>query len=713
MSFTDVMYGPLGQVNNNFQANLAGNAAAMQAQQGQAANIANQGAINQAALNNAYGPQGFGGQTAYYAGQGAAYGRAVPGEIYGGGGQMGSVFDTGAAPFNDYGLNGTFNTATGNVGQSPGMAPGFGGFNNLATPQNPISWYVNGGYDPFNPATYGGSAQQNLGTGYPGMNMPQGTSSGGYDPQWGGTSSYPQGQQSSAPSSLLYGSSGTNFDTAGYFEANPDALEAYRSGSWGISDPTQFAEAHFLAAHNNEGSWRSGWAPSNNPDFNAAGYYEANPDALNAFASSGFKDPTAFAEQHFRDAHNAEGGYRTGWAPSGSNVGFDAAEYYLANPDALQAFMGSNYRDPTAFAEQHFLDAHKAEGGWRSGWAPDNPNFNAAGYYEANPDALNAFASSGYKDPTAFAEQHLLAAHNNPAEGGAWRTGWAPSNPDFDVQGYFAANPDALQAYGEGSWGINDPTRFAEAHLAAAHANPAEGGGYRGGWMASSDPSFDTEGWFGAHPEAYQSYFDKSNPYTNPTAYAEMNSPSNDYSTFQKGPSYNWQASIPAGRSDPATINAIYRAAGTTGLSPAALAAMMNMESTWDPKSSMLGNYGLPQLSANMWGDYGGNFGGMDFNTFKGATGDRQIDAYADWLMKSNNLNKGGIDVASQTDPVMQAALLQAIQFGGNAMDWRNALAGGNMNVPVTKSPQAGDLGTTSINDMYGAYDKMMNAWHR
>ena len=29
MSFSDVMYGPLGQVNNMFQANLAGNAAAM------------------------------------------------------------------------------------------------------------------------------------------------------------------------------------------------------------------------------------------------------------------------------------------------------------------------------------------------------------------------------------------------------------------------------------------------------------------------------------------------------------------------------------------------------------------------------------------------------------------------------------------------------------------------------------------------------------
>ena len=189
-------------------------------------------------------------------------------------------------------------------------------------------------------------------------------------------------------------------------------------------------------------------------------------------------------------------------------------------------------------------------------------------------------------------------------------------------------------------------------------------------------------------------------------------SPANNYNTFQQG-GPQWAASIPKGRDDPAVINAIYKAAGTTGLSPAALAAVMNMESTWDPKSSMLGNYGLPQLSANMWGDYGGNFGDMDSNTFKNTYAGRQIDAYADWLLRSGNLNKAGIDVVSQSDPIMQAAILQGIQFGGNALGWRNALAGGNMNVPVTTSPQAGDLKSTSISDMYDAYSKMMEPWFR
>lgn len=54
-----------------------------------------------------YGPRGFGGDTAHYAGVGAAYGRATggfkPAAPAGGGG---SVFDTGAAPFRDFGLPG-------------------------------------------------------------------------------------------------------------------------------------------------------------------------------------------------------------------------------------------------------------------------------------------------------------------------------------------------------------------------------------------------------------------------------------------------------------------------------------------------------------------------------------------------------------------------------------------------------------------------------
>ena len=185
MSFSDVMYGPLGQVNNMFQANLAGNAAAAQGQAGQAANIANQGAINQAALNNAYGPQGFGGATAANAYAGAAAGRETGG--FGGYGSANAdpftpVSDPGglaltpgggvdpnnagniaiwnqimggggAQPFNDYG--GGANAG----GFSP--SPNYPGGNN----PSPMDQYNNGGYNPYSPQSYAPSSQGNVGGG--------------------------------------------------------------------------------------------------------------------------------------------------------------------------------------------------------------------------------------------------------------------------------------------------------------------------------------------------------------------------------------------------------------------------------------------------------------------------------------------------------------------------------------------------------------------
>ena len=52
MSWTDVMYGPLGQANNFNQANLAQNAAAMGQQGNYYGQIAGLGGQDQAALNN-------------------------------------------------------------------------------------------------------------------------------------------------------------------------------------------------------------------------------------------------------------------------------------------------------------------------------------------------------------------------------------------------------------------------------------------------------------------------------------------------------------------------------------------------------------------------------------------------------------------------------------------------------------------------------------
>jgi hypothetical protein len=73
-----------------------------------------------------------------------------------------------------YYWSGTFwgaNNGTG-IGQGAGMAPGMGGFNNPGVPTSPQQWYGNGGYNPYDPQTYGGSAQQNLGWGQPNVSTP-------------------------------------------------------------------------------------------------------------------------------------------------------------------------------------------------------------------------------------------------------------------------------------------------------------------------------------------------------------------------------------------------------------------------------------------------------------------------------------------------------------------------------------------------------------
>ena len=62
MSFTDVMYGNLVQVNNQFQNNLGQNAAMNQGQQAAMAQQQQAAAAQQAQLAALYGAQGFGGQ---------------------------------------------------------------------------------------------------------------------------------------------------------------------------------------------------------------------------------------------------------------------------------------------------------------------------------------------------------------------------------------------------------------------------------------------------------------------------------------------------------------------------------------------------------------------------------------------------------------------------------------------------------------------------
>jgi hypothetical protein len=395
-----------------------------------------------------------------------------------------------------------------------------------------------------------------------------------------------------------------------------------------------------------------------------SGGYQGNaiPDPIRAPVQGG-PDIGSFW-QGIRDLAGADPKYQ-GRAPydggsGGGGIGSDAvgapnqpdlvAEYYR--------LMGGGGSQPNPYYwSGNFFGANNGSGiGQGEGMAPGMGGFN-------NPAVPTSpqqwYGAGGYNpyDPQTYggsALQNLGTGQPNVSTPGVFGTGTSPWTPSYLSGG--GLNP-------------NDPGNIAEYYRLMG------GGGGGATDFSSQSRSGGLEG--------------------------------TNYNTFQGG-SPQWANSIPG--NDPNMQNAIYRAAGNTGLYPSALAGVMYEESGWNPSSAMKGNYGVPQMSANMWGDspFNGQMAGQNFQQFRDGSGPNQIDAYADWLNRSGNLYKGGIDVPAQSDPVMQAALLQGIQFGGNAMNWRNALAGGNMNVPVTTSPQAQNLGTTSIDDMYNAYSNMM-----
>ena len=482
------------------------------------------------------------------------------------------------------------------------------------------------------------------------------------------------------------GFGGPDFNEQNYLANNPDV---YKAGM----DPT----AHWLQFGSQEGR-KGGWGE--NP-FNTSNYLANNPDVFKAGA-----DPI----QHWLQYGQQEG-RQGGW---GENP-FNAQAYSQHNPDVAAAGM-----DPMA----HWMQFGQQEGR-QGGWG--NDTFNPQEYLlqnrdvaAAGADPLQHWMNFGYKEGREAAFGGTEASDwdsyfNTATQGG----GGANTGRDALAAEYYLGNQDVFNAAKASN---QDPTQFAFDHFLNYGQN--EG---RSLFDANdnSDPYFDTVGYFSAHPEAYKAFLSADNQYTDPTAFAEMSnyqSPSNDYNTFQKGPSYNWQSSMPQGRNDPRVINAIYKSAGETGLHPAVIAAILNMESVWNPTNRTGEQYGLAQMSGDMWGDnpFNGTMGGVDFNTYKNDTvGDKQIGAYTDWLIRGNKLNRNGIDVASVDDPVMQAAMLQAIQFAGNSADWRTALAQGNMDTYVTtKHPQAKELrpggeAYPTINSMYNAYDRILGGWMR
>jgi hypothetical protein len=201
-------------------------------------------------------------------------------------------------------------------------------------------------------------------------------------------------------------------------------------------------------------------------------------------------------------------------------------------------------------------------------------------------------------------------------------------------------------------------------------------------------------------------------------------SPSNDYNTFQQQSFLPpWQAAIPPGRNSPDVVDAVNNLAARLGIDPSAAAAMIQMEThnnpsdLWSPRANTPGSqyYGMTQMGPDTFRDAGGTLDGLTWDQYQNATAPQQIATYAPWLehyarTSPNNaasLILGGI---GSLPPEMQAAIMQATQFGGNAKDWVAALGQGNMSMPVSRG-QAGELGNASIGAMNDAFAKMMAKW--
>ena len=234
----------------------------------------------QATINNLYGPQGFGGQTAHYAGLGAAYGRATGG--FGTPGSnpgwqdpqppsepappapdpwAGSGFDPIQYLYDNpdvmravtgdpssfayqharqFGMpegrldESVFNVGANAVPYIQGQQPNIG--------LSPLNSYQGAGYNAFDPSIYGPAAQQNLGWKQPGAAAPPPD----FDFRWGDTpnlSGRPFQQEYeqwfndvTAPQR---GSQG-GWEQS-YLEQNPDVMEAAKNSGRGVN---AFAQEH-------------------------------------------------------------------------------------------------------------------------------------------------------------------------------------------------------------------------------------------------------------------------------------------------------------------------------------------------------------------------------------------------------------------------------------------------------------------------------------
>lgn len=167
-------------------------------------------------------------------------------------------------------------------------------------------------------------------------------------------------------------------------------------------------------------------------------------------------------------------------------------------------------------------------------------------------------------------------------------------------------------------------------------------------------------------------------------------------------PGHPGQMAMPT---DPAIQAALKEVADAHGLTPEAIAGMIQTESEWNPNAKTGSYLGLTQVGPDTLKEMG--MAGVDPRSLSPVD---QIKLYGKWLDHyhfSEKMKKYGIDFAGM-DPAKQAAIIQAFQFGPNAESWMAALGRGETSGRTTPTKQAHALGNTSIDQMTEYYKSLL-----
>ena len=147
-------------------------------------------------------------------------------------------------------------------------------------------------------------------------------------------------------------------------------------------------------------------------------------------------------------------------------------------------------------------------------------------------------------------------------------------------------------------------------------------------------------------------------------------------------------------------IDAILNVSNTKGLSPAAIAGVIDTESKFNSGANNNNNFrGAFQMGRPVFNDNGGVLGGMTYDEYSNADLATQINHFPSYL-DNYNFDSKLPDLGSY-EPAMQAAALQGFQFGPNAVKtWMTPFLAGDTSRPTTPHAQASALGNASLDDM-------------